>query len=155
MLQRIPRNEDRSETQRSTFFFTPFFFSGLLAKDPHEVRHFYVKKKTFKVFETKMIFVPVHHASHWSLCCIVNPGLIANYTASSNETLEASYIIQLDSFRGAKCSHDKLDVPAKLRKWLNYEWRQQHLTEHSHDPFNETSMPSLYPEGNAPRVMFY
>ena len=34
--------------------------------------------KSVNVFEKKLIFVPVHADEHWSLCVIVNPGLIGN-----------------------------------------------------------------------------
>ena len=38
----------------------------------------WTEKKKINVFEKKLIFVPIHADLHWSLCVIVNPGLIAN-----------------------------------------------------------------------------
>ena len=45
--------------------------------------------KSVKVFEKKLIFVPVHADGHWSLCVIVNPGLIVNtYNKDVSESEE-------------------------------------------------------------------
>ena len=34
------------------------------------------KKRKIHVFKKKLIFIPVNKDLHWSLCVIVNPGLI-------------------------------------------------------------------------------
>jgi Ulp1 family protease len=34
--------------------------------------------KSINVFEKKMIFFPINKAQHWTLCVVVNPGLVAN-----------------------------------------------------------------------------
>ena len=34
--------------------------------------------KNINVFQKKLIFIPVNADLHWSLCVVVNPGLIAN-----------------------------------------------------------------------------
>ena len=34
--------------------------------------------KKINVFEKKLIFIPINANLHWSLCVVVNPGLIAN-----------------------------------------------------------------------------
>jgi Ulp1 family protease len=34
-------------------------------------------KKHINVFQKRLVFVPVNADLHWSLCVIVNPGLIA------------------------------------------------------------------------------
>jgi hypothetical protein len=51
----------------------------------------------------------------------VNPGLIANWSVSSNETLEAPHIIHLDSGREKGFGHDSRKLSGELRKWLNEE----------------------------------
>jgi hypothetical protein len=84
----------------------------------------------------------------------VNPGLIANWSVSSNETLEAPHIIHLDSGRGKGFGHDSLKLSGELRKWLNEEWHRLHPTAKSLDLFNENSMPLLLPKGNSCDVMF-
>jgi len=49
----------------------------------------WITKKPVKVFKKKLIFVPVHAQAHWSLCVIVNPGLIANtYNKDVSESEE-------------------------------------------------------------------
>lgn len=35
-------------------------------------------KKNINIFDKKLIFIPVNADLHWSLCVVVNPGLIAN-----------------------------------------------------------------------------
>jgi len=34
--------------------------------------------KGIDIFKKKLIFIPIHENSHWSLCVVVNPGHIAN-----------------------------------------------------------------------------
>ena len=34
--------------------------------------------KNINVFKKRLIFIPVNENLHWSLCVVVNPGLIAN-----------------------------------------------------------------------------
>ena len=79
----------------------------------------------------------------------MNPGLIANWSVSSNETLEAPHIIHLDSGREKGFGHDSRKLSGELRKWLNEEWHRLHPMEKSLDLFNENSMPLLLPKGNS------
>lgn len=48
----------------------------------------WTEKKNIDVFKKKLIFVPVNADLHWSLCVIVNPGLIANYEDEGMATNE-------------------------------------------------------------------
>jgi Ulp1 family protease len=43
--------------------------------DPSSVAS-WTKKKKIDIFKKKLIFVPVNADLHWSLCVIVNPGLL-------------------------------------------------------------------------------
>lgn len=156
-IARMSRNEDHSSTQCSTHFFSTHFFTTLMEQGVNSVRTWtFTDRGLVKcdVFSTKIIFVPVNYNHHWSLCCIVNPGLIANWTASSNETLEAPHIIHLDSGRGKNYAHDSRKLSGVLRNWLNVEWHRLHPTKESLDLFNESSMPLLLPKGNSCDVMF-
>ncbi len=36
------------------------------------------KKDNVNVFQKKLLFLPIQAAEHWSLCVVVNPGLIEN-----------------------------------------------------------------------------
>ena len=38
----------------------------------------WTENKNINVFEKKLVFIPVNADLHWSLCVVVNPGLIAN-----------------------------------------------------------------------------
>jgi Ulp1 family protease len=35
-------------------------------------------KKNINLFQKKLVFIPVNADLHWSLCVVVNPGLIVN-----------------------------------------------------------------------------
>jgi Ulp1 family protease len=34
------------------------------------------RKKTIYVFEKKFLFIPINDDLHWSLCVVVNPGVV-------------------------------------------------------------------------------
>ena len=51
-------------------------------------------KKNINIFKKKFVFIPVNADLHWSLCVVVNAGLIANwYNENQNvpETEEHSW----------------------------------------------------------------
>ena len=58
-------------------FFPSTFMTTLKHSGPTAVSSWAAQKR-INVFEKKLLFVPVHADLHWSLCVIVNPGLIAN-----------------------------------------------------------------------------
>jgi Ulp1 family protease len=41
----------------------------------------WTKQKDIDVFRKKLVFIPINEAEHWSLCVLVNPGLIEFDTA--------------------------------------------------------------------------
>jgi len=49
-----------------------------LKNDGPEAVASWTKKKNINIFEKKLIFIPVNADLHWSLCVVVNPGLIVN-----------------------------------------------------------------------------
>ena len=51
-----------------------------LKEDGSEAVASWTAKKKINIFEKKFIFIPVNADLHWSLCVVVNPGLIANNT---------------------------------------------------------------------------
>jgi len=58
-------------------FFTSHFLTTIEDEGPKGVESWTMnKKRTISIFEKKFIFVPVNGDLHWSLCVIVNPGLI-------------------------------------------------------------------------------
>ena len=48
----------------------------------------WTEKKNINVFEKKLVFIPVNADLHWSLCVVVNPGLIANNLDSDVDPTE-------------------------------------------------------------------
>ena len=55
----------------------------------------WTKNKNINVFTKQLIFVPVNADLHWSLCVVVNPGLIASNRARiANKHDEYSQDIQ-------------------------------------------------------------
>ena len=45
-------------------------------------------KKNINIFKKKFVFVPVNADLHWSLCVVVNAGLIANWYDENNNVPE-------------------------------------------------------------------
>jgi len=49
--------------------------------------------KKINVFEKKLIFIPINANLHWSLCVVVNPGLIANSFTEGSPDQERSWYV--------------------------------------------------------------
>jgi len=82
---RISRGEANPDS--NVHFFTSHFMTTLKNNGPESVASWTAKKK-INVFQKKLIFIPVNADLHWSLCVVVNPGLIANYFDVSVEETE-------------------------------------------------------------------
>ena len=93
---------------------------------------------------------PVHDDSHYSLCVVVNPRCIVNHTRSvSRTTLDGGFPCLL-FFDPLINYHDREDVAAKIRSWLNFEWVKRPWDEQENTregPFNDNSMRMYTPEG--------
>jgi Ulp1 family protease len=48
----------------------------------------WTENKNINVFEKKLVFIPVNADLHFSLCVVVNPGLIANNVDGDLDTTE-------------------------------------------------------------------
>jgi Ulp1 family protease len=48
----------------------------------------WIKNKHINVFEKKLLFIPIHADSHWSLCVVVNPALIQNSSDFNSDPSE-------------------------------------------------------------------
>lgn len=70
----------RSEPLRYScvHFFTTHFFSTLKNEGVDAVCN-WTTKKGIDIFAKRMIMLPINQSLHWSLCAVVNPGLIVNY----------------------------------------------------------------------------
>jgi len=115
----INRGESQ-QTNSSVHFFTSHFMTTLKDDGPESVSS-WTAKKNINVFEKKLIFIPVNADLHWSLCVVVNPGLIANsYDNDISSREEHSSILFLDSLR----MHNKNTYARHIRDWLNCEWKR-------------------------------
>lgn len=77
LIHRISRQESHNPNS-DVHFFTTHFMTTLKKDGPKAVASWTVKKN-INIFEKKFIFIPIHADLHWSLCVVVNPGLIANF----------------------------------------------------------------------------
>eukprot|EP01082_Thalassiosira_pseudonana_P009089 g8088.t1.2.5e17418a g8088 g8088.t1 contig27:163628-167782(+) len=147
----ISREQSHLGNKSDVHFFTSHFMSTLEEEnDPSSVAS-WTKKKKIDIFKKKLIFVPVNADLHWSLCVIVNPGLLYQPPAKSSEASDAmdvdtedetvsvelmdtedeaeakegSCILFLDSLK----MHRKDKVARIIRKWLDFEWKRKHGIE--------------------------
>ena len=75
-------------------FFTSHFMTTLENEGTQEVSS-WTANKNINVFEKRLVFIPVNENLHWSLCVVVNPGLIASNRARiANKHDEDSQDIQ-------------------------------------------------------------
>ena len=81
--RRISRGESQ-QPDSNTHFFTSHFMTALKDDGPGAVSSWTAKKR---IFQKRLIFIPVNADLHWALCVVVNPGLIAN---CYNEDLDGS-----------------------------------------------------------------
>jgi Ulp1 family protease len=75
-VHRISREEDNNPDS-NVHFFTSHFMTTLKNEGPKAVESWTVNKN-INVFQKKLIFIPVNADLHWSMCVVVNPGIIAN-----------------------------------------------------------------------------
>ena len=75
-------------------FFTSHFMTTL-KDDGTQAVSSWTANKNINVFEKRLVFIPVNENLHWSLCVVVNPGLIASSRARiANKHDEDSQDIQ-------------------------------------------------------------
>ena len=76
VLVRISRGVSKKRDS-DVHFFTSHFMTTLKDKGIKAVSS-WTANKNINVFKKRLIFIPVNENLHWSLCVVVNPGLIAN-----------------------------------------------------------------------------
>ena len=85
---RISRGETNGPDS-DIHIFTTHFMNTLKKDGPESVAYWTVNTKT-NVFKKRLIFLPINADVHWSLCLVVNPGLIAiNYAQNMDNTEES------------------------------------------------------------------
>ena len=100
-------------------------------------------QKGIDIFSKRMIFLPINQGKHWSLCIVINPGLI-NISITENHQ-EVPCLLFLDSLR----VHDKESIAKNIRLWLNHEHRK--FFGSTADVFTTSSMKLFSPKGNEVR----
>jgi len=89
------------------------------------------------------ILLPINENKHWSLCIIINPGLVTKYSPQerSNPDFETeSFLVILDSLT----YHDPDKIARLVRRWLNDLWKQRYGAGDI-DFFDEITIPMLKP----------
>ena len=76
VLVRISRGVSKKRDS-GVHFFTSHFMTTLKDEGIKAVSS-WTANKNINVFKKRLIFIPVNENLHWSLCVVVNPGLIAN-----------------------------------------------------------------------------
>ena len=76
VLVRISRGVSQKRNS-DVHFFTTHFMTTLQKQGIKAVSSWTVNEN-INVFKKRLIFIPVNADLHWSLCVVVNPGLIAN-----------------------------------------------------------------------------
>jgi Ulp1 family protease len=65
-------------TTSCVHFFTSHFYTTLQDEGVDAVSS-WTTNKGIDIFSKRIIFLPINQSLHWSLCAVVNPGLITNY----------------------------------------------------------------------------
>jgi hypothetical protein len=91
------------------------------------------------VFSKKIIFVSIHQNQPWSLMVVVNAGLIY-FHDELNVSSEIPIMLHLDGLG----LHDRREIAANLRCWLNAEYNRK---KNSCNIFTILTMTSLGLQG--------
>ena len=101
LIARISRQEAMATS--CVHFFTSHFYTTLQDEGVDAVSS-WTTKKGIDIFSKRIIFLPINQSLHWSLCAVVNPGLIANYEKIHSQTdVSCSY--------GMKCQYSSETLP--------------------------------------------
>ena len=85
-----------------------------LKKEPSSVASW---TKKIDIFKKKLIFVPVNADNHWSLCVIVNPGLLYQPPAKSSEASDAMDVDREDETVSVELMDTEDEAEAKEGSW--------------------------------------
>ncbi|MGK3738900.1 MAG: hypothetical protein ACI8RD_010820 [Bacillariaceae sp.] len=147
-MQWISRDINFNCKSTDVHFFTSHFHSTL-ASDGVEGVKSWTARKNINIFEKKLIFIPINKTLHWSLCVIVNPGVVEKSNLISVDNVEddeeedppLSCMLFFDSLK----MHNKQRSQKLLLNWLNSEW--QRVNDTSSTPFTKTNYKIYDPGG--------
>jgi hypothetical protein len=113
--RRFTRHADRSKVH----LFSSHFYTALRKKSPDIAK--WTRNKGINIFEKQLIFIPINQTLHWSLCVVVNPGMIANAYKDSHADADLwPGIYFFDSLK----AHRMGQVAEDVRRWLNGECKR-------------------------------
>jgi len=123
--------------------FTTHFYTTLLDQGCEGVTR-WTTKRGIDIFCKKMIFVPIHLSSHWSLLVVLNPGKVtASLDVNEDESLKVDVPAML--FFDSLKLHPKLEIADKIRDWLNHEWKKKNNCKDN--IFNMQTIEIFSPKG--------
>eukprot|EP00970_Alexandrium_tamarense_P005850 scaffold956_cov98-Alexandrium_tamarense.AAC.1 len=114
----ISREQSHLGNKSDVHFFTTHFMSTL-EEEPSSVASW---TKKIDIFKKKLIFVPVNADNHWSLCVIVNPGLLYHRSRTLEEASiegKARKDLRIDGLRFNDGITFAFDVPANYNTKLD------------------------------------
>jgi hypothetical protein len=94
-----------------------------------------------KIFEKKLILLPVCHSDHWTLCVLVHPGLAGNKAKDVDDGFPC--ILYFDSLLSSRKGDRSIEDSKLIRKFLNFFWRKC-----NDDAGTEKFSPESYPVYN-------
>jgi Ulp1 family protease len=107
-------------------------------------------QKNIDVFRKKCIFIPVNHDnSHWSLCCVVNPGFILNNVKALKKDPRDDEPYPCILFFDSLMDHPTEALVCNVQKWLNSEWTRLEKVSNRNEskPFKPSSLLVHNPKG--------
>ena len=109
----------------------------------------WTKRMRVDDFTKKFVMIPVNASAHWSLCVVVNPGVIQSYIEPRKEAPAYDEPYPCILFFDSLTAGNKDVVAARVRIWLNAEWRRlQKCKGHDREnPFTSSSLKVHVPIG--------
>jgi Ulp1 family protease len=130
-------------------FFSTHFFTALEESGPEAVVSWTVQKN-IDVFGKKYIFIPINQThTHWSLCCVVNPGFILNNVKALKKDPRDDEPYPCMFFFDSLSAPPKESMGRSVRKWLNSEWTRLKMGSNPDEsqPFEPLSLLVHNPKG--------
>lgn len=146
-------SRDNTSLDSNIHVFTTHFYSTLQSTEGLQRVTSWTSK--INILDKRLVFIPIHKDSHWSLCVIVNPGAIVKDGYADHQRRQdepPSCLIFMDSLQ----VHNTDYIANNIRKWLNDLWgkgrKQQPTTEQPKDreldlTFNSYNFRMFCPEG--------
>ena len=96
------------------------------------------------IFDKKFAFIPINGRLHWSLCVVVNAGVLVKkllWDEEQHEETEAPFILFLDSLDSHRCDR----IASNVRKFLNGEYGR--IYGNDKNIFTKETLQVIRPQG--------